>query len=219
MAIATSTSQAKKATRKKARKTTKRTTAVKAVKKVVEAAAAATPKMTGYASNPMASLSHFSMPESTTEAMQKWSGFFKQPSSLKMESLMPATLPQFEQFQTQMQSATAQYSTFLNKATKAAEKSRTCLTTGLEECSKTAASMAQSNMQRCNEGMRKLMACKSLNEFADVQNQLFKQNFETMSAETAKLVEQLTKTMASATEPMNDLAASAMTEAKKSMAA
>lgn len=172
------------------------------------------------------------------EAMKNWSNMLQQspfkmegfdPKSFSMPSFgsmpsMPSmnsmpSFPQFDQFKSKSQDAANQYNSFLNKATAAAEKSRNRLAAGAEECSKTIASITQSNVQRANEALRSLMACKSLNEYADVQNRLFKQNFEAMSSETAKLVEQVTKTVASASEPLNDLAASAMTEAKKSMAA
>lgn len=160
------------------------------------------------------------------QAQNAWSSWLQQ-TPFKMDnfagsnafaSSMPS-FPQFDQMKSKSQDAANQYNAFLNKATQAAEKSRNRLAAGAEECSKTIASMTQSNMQRANEALRSLMACKSLNEYADVQNRLFKQNFEAMSSETAKLVEQVTKTVASASEPLNDLAASAMNEAKKSMAA
>lgn len=164
--------------------------------------------------------------DASAEALKNWSNMFQQ-SPFQMEGFnskafsMPSmpSFPQFDQFQSKSQDTANQVNSFVTKASAAAEKSRNRLAAGAEECSKTLASMTQSNLQRANEALRSLMACKSLNEYADVQNRLFKQNFEAMSSETAKLVEQVTKTVASASEPLNDLAAAAMNDAKKSMAA
>ncbi len=212
-----------KKTAKKARKSTKKTAkkataqAKATVNKTAQANAKATKKAT-QANNPV-------------EAMQEYLNTFAKNSPFNMESMMPnanfqnfntdfsKSMPQMDNVQEQMQDAAKDASDFMNKAQNAAEKSRNRLTTGMEACGKTFASMAQTNMQRSSEAMRTLMACKSLNEFADVQNKLFKQNFEAMSSESAKLLEQVTKTVASASEPMNDLAADAMKSAKKNMAA
>lgn len=208
-ATATATKTARKATR----------TASRSAKRTVRKAADFTTKTIDTATKAATA-------SNSTDALKNWTKMFQQtPSFLpqspfKMEGFMNnASFPQFDQFQTQAQSAANQYTAILSKASAAAEKSRNRLAAGAEECGKTLASMAQSNAQRTNEAMRTLMTCKSLNEYADVQNRLFKQNFEAMSSEYAKLVEQVTKCVSSASEPLSDLASSAMADAKKTYAA
>ena len=127
--------------------------------------------------------------------------------------------PQFEQIQNQMQTAANEATAFMSKATATAEKSSKTLAAGMEECGKTFASMIQSNMQRMNDATRALASFRTINELADVQTKLSKQTFDAMSSDTAKLMEQMTKTMTAAAAPMGDLASEAMSKAKKSMAA
>lgn len=227
------TTKSRRSTKSRAKKSTAAratTTATKTARKATTAArrtANKTVRKTAdYAKSTIDTATRAATSSTPTEAMKNWTSLFQQPQSFlsqtpfKMDGFMKnASFPQFDQFQTQAQDVANQYTAMLTKAQAAAEKSRNRLAAGAEECSKTLASMAQSNMQRTNEAMRSLMTCKSLNEYADLQNQLFKKNFEATTSEYAKLIEQVTKCVSSASEPLNDLASSAMAQAKKSYAA
>lgn len=195
---------AKKAVRK-ARKATKRTVrkAAETTKKTVNAAIRAATTTTDTMAN----------------ATRQYTDFFKQ-TPFKLENMMNTqSYPQFDAIQNQLQNTANQCTAYISKASAAAEKSQKRLASGLQECGQTVASMTQANMQRTTEAMRQLATCRTLNEFADVQTRLFKQNFDAMTTETSRLVEQVTKCMASASEPMSDLAAEGMTQMKKTMAA
>ena len=156
---------------------------------------------------------------SVSDSAKQFTSLFQQ-TPFKMESFMNTkSYPQFDQIQSQMQTAANEATAMMSKATAAAEKSTKTLASGMEECGKTFASMFQSNMQRTNDAVRALASCRTIQEYTDVQTRLSKQAYDAVSTDTAKLVEQLTKTMTAAAAPVSDLASEAMTKAKKSMAA
>ncbi len=228
-----SRSKSKRTTKSRAKKaTTTRaaTTATKTVRKAKTAARRTTNKAVrqtaDYAKTAIDTATRAATASKPADAMKNWTSLFQQPQSFlsqspfKMESIMNnASFPQFDQFQAQAQSAANQYTTLMTKTQAAAEKSRTRLTSGVQECSSTLTKMLENSMQRNNEAMRSLMTCKSLNEFADLQNRLLKQNLEATTSECAKLIEQVTKCVSSASEPLSDLASTAMAQTKKSFAA
>lgn len=216
----------KTTTRKtKAKRATTRTLSVvksapkKAVRKASKTAKRAVTTTAKAATKTIDTATRIATSKSPTDAAKQFTSFFQQ-TPFKLESLMNTkSFPQMDQFQTQMQSAANEATAYMTKAQTACEKSSKTLASGMEECGKTIASMMQANMQRTNDAVRALASCRTINEFADVQTKLSKQYFDATSTETAKLVEQLTKTMTAAAAPVSDLATEAMSKAKKSMAA
>lgn len=195
--------------KKTARKASK--TAKKAVKKTAAFATKSIDNATRAATAPSSKMMN--------DAAQQFTSLFQQ-TPFKMETLMNnKSFPQFDQIQSQMQTAANEATAMMTKAQAVAEKSTKTFASGMEECGKTMASMMQASMQRANDAVRALSSCRTIQEYADIQTKLSKQNFDAMSTETAKLVEQMTKTMTAAAAPVGDLASEAMSKAKKSMAA
>ncbi len=198
---------AAKKTVRKARKTAKRT-----ARTAVKTTAAAAKKNIDTATR-------IATADTMGQAARQYTEFFKQ-SPFKMENMMNTqSFPQLDNMQNQMQSAANQATAYISKASAAAEKSQTRLAAGMQECGQTLASLAQANLQRANEAMRALASCRTLNEYADVQTRLVKQYTDAMTTETSRFVEQATKCVTAAAEPLNDLAAEGMSTIKKSMAA
>lgn len=206
--VAEAKTTAKKAVRKtrKAAKRTVRKTAT-AAKKTVDTAART------------ANVARNAATDTLAQATRQYNDFFKQ-TPFKMENMMNnQSFPQFDALQNQMQNSANQATAFVSKASAAAEKSQKRLAAGLQECGQTVASMTQSNLQRMTEGARALATCRTINEYADVQTRLFKQGFDAWTTETSRLVEQVTKCVTSASEPLSDLASESVSTIKKNMAA
>jgi phasin family protein len=101
-------------------------------------------------------------------------------------------------------------------------KSGATFSKGAEQMMKTLAEVVQESSQRNAEAMKKMMACRTLNEFTDAQNKMAQQNFDDMMSTMTKMSEMTIKLCKEAMEPMNAQMTkamnSAMSAAKKNAA-
>ncbi len=89
-------------------------------------------------------------------------------------------------------------------------KSGSTFTKGAEQMMKTLTSAIQESSQRNAEAMKALMACRTLNEFAEAQNKMAQQNFDEMMSTMTKMSEMTIKLCKDAMEPMNNQMTKAM---------
>lgn len=83
-------------------------------------------------------------------------------------------------------------------------KSGATFTKGAEQMMKALAESIQESSQRNAEAMKALMACRTLNEFAEAQNKMAQQNFDEMMSTMTKMSEMSIKLYKDAMEPVNN---------------
>jgi phasin family protein len=133
------------------------------------------------------------------------------------------TIPSFgglETMETTMNSFKEQVEKMSGGATETARegiesltKSGATFTKGAEQMMKTLAEVIQESSQRNAECMKKMMACRTLNEFTEAQNKMAQQNFDDMMSTMTKMSEMTIKLCKEAMEPMNNQMTKAMNSA------
>lgn len=90
---------------------------------------------------------------------------------------------------------------------------------GAEAIGKELYSFTQGNVEKSVEASKTVLACKTLNELLDVQNDLAKQGYEGLVAELTKISELSVKTANDAFKPIQETASVAMEKLAKPIAA
>lgn len=132
-----------------------------------------------------------------------------------METTMTNFKNQYEKFSSEASSS-------VRESVENLSKSSATFAKGAEQILKTITEAAQGSSQRNAEALKALMATRTLNEFAEAQNQLAQQNFEEAMSTMTKLSEMTIKLCSDAFEPINGqmtkAMSSAMSAAKKNAA-
>lgn len=89
----------------------------------------------------------------------------------------------------------------------------------MEEMMKSCMTRAQTAGERQAGMWKSLMACKTMNEFAETQNRLAQESFEDVMSMTAQMSEMSVKVMMETMEPLNKQMSVVMKKANESMAA
>lgn len=90
---------------------------------------------------------------------------------------------------------------------------------GYEDIVRETISFAQKTAEKQSAYMKEAMSCKTINEFADVQNKIAKANFEEFVAGATKISEMGAKVLSESAQPLNDQASKAIKKANEAMAA
>lgn len=116
-------------------------------------------------------------------------------------------------FKNQYEKMTGDASASVRESVENLTKSSSTFAKGAEQILKTVATVAQESGQRNAEAVKALMACRTLNEFAEAQNKLAQQNFDQAMSTMTKLSEMTIKLCSEAMEPINGQMTKAMTSA------
>lgn len=98
-------------------------------------------------------------------------------------------------------------------------KSSTILAKGVEDILKTCMEIAQETTEKSQSVAKTVMACKTLNEFTDVQTRLAQASFDEFMTNATRISEKTVKLYTEAFEPINDQMGKAMKKASDTMAA
>ncbi len=98
-------------------------------------------------------------------------------------------------------------------------KCGTILTKGMEDIAKAQMSWAQELAEKNGNVFKSMMACKTINEFTEMQNRLAQESFDDFMSGATKISELSVKVATEAFEPLNDQMTKAMKKATESMAA
>jgi len=90
---------------------------------------------------------------------------------------------------------------------------------GMEEMMKACMGRAQSAGEKNADVVKSLMACKTINEFAETQNRIAQGTFEEAMSAGAQISEMSVKMMMEAFEPINKQMSTAMKKANDKIAA
>jgi phasin family protein len=93
------------------------------------------------------------------------------------------------------------------------------MTKGAEAFGKEVADFTQKSVEKTVEHGKTVMACKTVNQAVDLQNEIVRSSFDQMVAETTKLTEMSVKTANDAFAPIQDQATQAFAKAFKPVAA
>ncbi len=137
---------------------------------------------------------------------------FPQIQPFKLETNMFKGNKQFEQF---TQSATVMGQDQVD----ALVKSSTIFAKGMEDIIKTCMEIAQEAGEKGQNVAKTVMACKTLNEFTDVQTRLAQASFDEFMTNCTKISEKTVKLCTDAMEPINDQMGKSIKKATESMAA
>ena len=134
----------------------------------------------------------------------------------KMSFELPFKLP-FDSMESNMSNYKDQYEkmgeeaqNFMRQNAESCSKTSQSFAKGAEKMMKTIAEVAQESAQRNSESFKALMACRTINEFAEAQNKLVQQNFDDAMSTATKLSEMAIKICNEAIEPINGQMAKAM---------
>lgn len=89
----------------------------------------------------------------------------------------------------------------------------------IQDIMSTCMSLAQDSSEKQAEAVKKLMACKTINEVTDCQSKLAQQSFDEMMSAVTKMTEMSIKMATEAIEPINDQVSKSIKKATDSMAA
>lgn len=126
----------------------------------------------------------------------------------QVEKAQKAMFGNYEQFAEMNKATFDAYVTSLNLMTK-----------GVEAFGKEVADFTKKSMETSSENGKSLMACKTVNEAFDLQNEIARTSIDTMVAETAKLTEMSLKTANDVFSPIADQANVTITKMFKAPAA
>jgi len=141
------------------------------------------------------------------------------PSMPSLDGSLESMENTMNNFKNQYEKMTGGTSASVRENVDMISKSSATFAKGTEQILKTLAENAQESSQRNMESMKALMACKTLNEFAEAQNKLVQQNFDEAMSTMTKLSEMTIKLCTEAFEPINGQMTKAMTSAMKKNAA
>ena len=110
-----------------------------------------------------------------------------------------------------MTKSTAQFDKIAQEATAASResfeaftKSYGILTKGYESIVRTSVELSQSAAEKQAAYAKEALSCKTLNEFAEIQNKIAQSNFDDFMSSMTKLSEISTKVMTESAEPLNE---------------
>ena len=83
-------------------------------------------------------------------------------------------------------------------------KSYGILTKGYESIVRTSVELSQSAAEKQAAYAKEALSCKTLNEFAEIQNKIAQSNFDDFMSNMTKLSEISTKVMTESAEPLNE---------------
>lgn len=98
-------------------------------------------------------------------------------------------------------------------------KSSTIFAKGLEDIMKTCMEIAQEAGEKSQSAAKTVMACKTLNEFTDIQTKLAQASFDEFMTNATRISEKAVKVCTDAFEPINDQMGKTIKRATDSMAA
>lgn len=98
-------------------------------------------------------------------------------------------------------------------------KSGSIFMKGYEDIMKTWMGMAQKNAEKSGEAVKTLLACKTVNEYAEVQNRLAQEGFDDLMAGATKLSELSVKLVSDGFAPINDQMGRTIKKASDAVAA
>lgn len=102
---------------------------------------------------------------------------------------------------------------------EAVTKSAAILSKGLEDIMKTCMEIAQEAGEKSASATKTVMACKTLNEWTEVQTKLAQSSFDNFLSNATKLSEMSVKVCTDCFAPINDQVGKAMKKATDSVAA
>ena len=131
--------------------------------------------------------------------------------------------PQMESF---MNQGKTQFDKITNDATamgrenfEALNKSMTLFAKGLEDITRTAMALAQTNAEKQGRLLKDAMATKTINEWTEAQNRIAQSNFEDFMAGLTQISEVSLRVMTQSAEPFNKQMTKTMKKASEQMAA
>lgn len=98
-------------------------------------------------------------------------------------------------------------------------KSSTIFAKGLEDIMKTCMEIAQEAGEKSQSAAKTVMACKTLNEFTDIQTKLAQASFDEFMTNATRISEKAVKVCTDAFEPINDQMGKTIKRATDTMAA
>jgi phasin family protein len=147
-------------------------------------------------------------------------------SVIPFASFQPEIPTNFSSMETMMSTTKNQYEKLTADATAAGRQSYEALTKsnatfakGFEQISKTLAGIVQDTTAKNTEAFKQLMACKTINEFAEVQNRIAQNNFDAMMTNATKISELAIRVSTEALEPLNDQFSKTIKKASENLAA
>lgn len=90
---------------------------------------------------------------------------------------------------------------------------------GMEEMMKITMNQAQKTAEKNSQNVKKLMACKTVNEFTELQAKTAQENFDEIMGNMTKLSELSVKVATDCLAPVNDQVSKTMKKATETMAA
>ena len=102
---------------------------------------------------------------------------------------------------------------------EAVVKASTIFAKGMEDIIKTCMEIAQEAGEKSQNAAKTMMACKTLNEFTDVQTRMAQASFDEFMTNSTRLSEKAVKLMTDAMEPINDQMGKSIKRASDTMAA
>ncbi len=108
---------------------------------------------------------------------------------------------------------------FNAECSDACSKSSAILMKGVEDIMGTMMSLAQTSAEKQAAFVKEAMSIKTVNEFAEVQKKIAKENFDDFVSGATKISEIGAKILTDSAEPVNAQIKKATNNAKKSMAA
>lgn len=119
------------------------------------------------------------------------------PLNQKLEETMAKNTQQFEQFTQDAVSAGREYF-------EAFTKSYGIFAKGYEGLVRTSIELSQSTAEKQAAFAKEALSCKTLNEFAEVQNKIAQANFEDFMSGVTKISELSSKVLTESAEPLNE---------------
>ncbi|MBU0800739.1 MAG: phasin family protein [Alphaproteobacteria bacterium] len=151
----------------------------------------------------------------TTEKVARFADFQAlkdvQPTQA-METIMTKSKEQMEKLSNEAAAVSKDH-------VEALMKSGSIFMKGYEDIMKTYMGLAQKTAEKNGEAFKTLLSCKTVNEFAEVQNRLAQQGFDDMMTGATKLSELTVKLASEGFAPINDQMSKSIKKASDAMAA
>ena len=128
------------------------------------------------------------------------------------DKTMTNTKTQYEKFATDAQAIS-------REGVEAFVKSGSIWAKGCEQLMRESMTLAQSAAEKQSRFAKEAMACKTINEFADVQNKILQANFDDFMAGATKISELSSKVLTDSAEPISKQAEKTIKKASEQMAA
>lgn len=191
-------------------KTTKAATAPKSAKKASKPRkAASAPRTT---KTETASPTTRKAAENKVARLADFQALRSVPTTKAMEDIMTKSKDQMEKLSNEAVNAG-------KEGLDAWMKSSSILMKGYEDIMKTCMGLAQKSAEKNGEAFKTLLSCKSMNEFAELQNRLAQEGLDDLMTGAAKLSELGVKLASDGFAPINDQLGKAIKKAGDAMAA